>query len=507
MNQNRLSTALFLLFVVVGLAPILMMTYNTFIDINTIDLKQLLKSSESFKRSMVLSLFVAIFTTFIGTLLGIILGKSDLKFSKFFLTLFIIPLLIPPNIIALGWIDLIGVNGFLSELLFGFFGTFWVLFCIYLPIPILLSIFFLKQIDPALEDAGRVYTSDKGTLKKIVLPLITPAILLSFLLVFILSFGEYSVANVLRYHVFPLESFIQFSAFYDFKTAMLTSMPMLIIALLAVLIEQIYINKKRFKYRTFNTYNTIKLTHKEQVLTTIFISCSLFLIVFLPIFTIFFKIGSWESFSIALSKAMHPLIRTIIYGFSGATVLMIFGFLYGYIIEFKIGSFWKILDAGIILLFTLPATLLGISLILFYNRSFLEFIYTSPIIIIIGYFTKYLLLSTKITQTKLSSIPKSMTQAAQTTGANWFQTLRFILIPLSKSTLVTIFLVGFIFSIRENSITMLVYPPSMQSLPVYITTQMANANPEIIASFCTIMIFVTLLPLLFLSIRLPNDRV
>ncbi len=48
-------------------------------------------------------------------------------------------------------------------------------------------------------------------LKEITIPLILPGILLAAILVFLLSFGEFGVPNFLRYKVFPVESFTQFS--------------------------------------------------------------------------------------------------------------------------------------------------------------------------------------------------------------------------------------------------------------------------------------------------------
>jgi iron(III) transport system permease protein len=212
-------------------------------------------------------------------------------------------------------------------------------------------------------------------------------------------------------------------------------------------------------------------------------------------------------FKIAFEKAWEPLQRSLMYSFIGASLLMVFGFLYGYIIEKRL-FFSNTLDMGILFLFALPSTVMGISLILFFNTSFTEFIYTTPLIVLFGYFGKYLALTTKIAQTKLSSIPTSMSEAAQMSGANWFQRLLYILLPLSKKTLFAMFLVGFIFTLRESSITQLVYPAGYETLPVYILTQMANGKTEIIASLCVILTLMMIVPLFtLLSVGNTHDRV
>jgi iron(III) transport system permease protein len=93
-------------------------------------------------------------------------------------------------------------------------------------------------------------------------------------------------------------------------------------------------------------------------------------------------------------------------------------------------------------------------------------------------------------------------------GANWFQVLRYILMPLSKKALLTMWLIGFIFSLRETTITILVYPPGYETLPVYTLTQMANGDPKIIAALSLLMIAMILLPLLFIAIlkKVQHDR-
>lgn len=508
MKQKGFVLTLFVIVFVIGLLPILMMVYDTFSGGGEL-YKKLIETQgaiQSFQNSLLLSFVVAGMTTIIGTFIAVLCGKTDFYFSKILLLLLIVPLLLPPYIIALGWIDVIGVRGGISELLFGFWGTVWVLFSVYLPIPILLTLFFLKQIDSKLEEAGLLFARAPQVLKAITIPLILPSIILSFLLVFILTFGEYSVANVLRYSVFPLESFVQFSAFYDFDAAVVMAIPMLLIAIIVLLIEQFYVEKHIVKYKTFNHSNVFKLEKKIQLFFLVLGGLFTFIVVLLPLLSIFFAVGSLESFMTAFEKAFDPLTRSIRYASLGALILMVFGFLTGYTLELKIPYVSRALDMSILFLFVLPATVLGIAMILFWNRPLIDFVYTSPLILLFGYFAKYLLLTAKIAQNRLAQIPKSMIEAAEISGANWFDVLRYILIPISKKTLLALFVVGFIFALRENTMTMLVYPPGHETLPVYIVTQMANGKEEIIASLCVIMILTALIPFLLTSFIFTKRR-
>ncbi len=485
------------------LLPVLAMVADTFWQSGSFDLsayRVLFQSSmaQSFANSFLLSLCVAAFSTAAGVILGIILSKTNLLFTAVFTLLLTIPLLVPPYTLALGWYTLLGRDGYWGELLFGFRGTFWVLFSIYLPVPMLLTILFLRQINPRFEEAARLMTGWYGVLKSITLPLIFPAMLLSFLLVFILTFGEQSVANFLRFDVFALESFTYFSAFYDFRTATVLAVPMVVIALIVLLAEQFLVHRHLFRFNSSYSVEKITLGRYQWPLFIVMLLI-IAVIVILPFFSILQQAADWQTVQIAFEKAKAPMFRSYLYAVTAATLLMGFGFLGAYLTEEKIPGY-RFYDASLIFLFALPAAVIGIALILFWNRPYTNFIYTTPLIILFGYLGKYLVLTTKISQKRLSQIPRSQIEAAQMAGANWFQSLRYILIPLSKKALLTMWIIGLVFSLRETTITMLVYPPGYETLPVYTLTQMANGDPKIIAALSLFMIGMTLLPLLIIGI-------
>jgi iron(III) transport system permease protein len=95
-----------------------------------------------------------------------------------------------------------------------------------------------------------------------------------------------------------------------------------------------------------------------------------------------------------------------------------------------------------------------------------------------------------------------MEEAAQSVGAGWFRRLFYILIPFAKRGIIAAWLVGFIFCLRDLGITMMVYPPAHDTLPVRIFTLMANSPEEVIAALCMIMIVITFLPLSMLALVL-----
>jgi iron(III) transport system permease protein len=122
-------------------------------------------------------------------------------------------------------------------------------------------------------------------------------------------------------------------------------------------------------------------------------------------------------------------------------------------------------------------------------------IYATPAIIILGYLAQYAVLPMRMTAAILQRIPPSLEQAAQLCGASWFMTLRDIVVPLAKRGLMATWVIAYIFCLRDIGITLVVYPPGSDTLPVRILTLMANGAPSLIAALCIVLILVTLLPL------------
>jgi ABC-type Fe3+ transport system permease subunit len=90
-------------------------------------------------RSVILALLTSALATIAGVCLGILLGRSDLPGRITLASLFTVPLLLPPYVVAVAWFAVLGKGGWLSQALpsgiaeplstalFGLAGCTWVL--------------------------------------------------------------------------------------------------------------------------------------------------------------------------------------------------------------------------------------------------------------------------------------------------------------------------------------------------------------------------------------------
>ena len=501
------------MFLVIGLLPIMVMFIKSlYIDGNlTLEYYYSLFSSRHawllFFNSLKLSFLTTLFSLLAGIPLGILCGKTDLPGRRLFTVLFAIPLLIPPYIMAVAWFNIFGRAGFLSLIgppslaeytslwLFDLPGCVLVLSSVFMPIVMVLTITYLKSINPHLEEAARLAARWPYIIAKIALPLILPGIFLSAVLVFILSLGELTVPMFLRFDVFPVQTLVQFSAFYNFGFGTAAALVLVIFVAVILMIEAFLFDRKQYQPLSITSEEAFTIglgRYRWWLFALISLVSAIFILT--PLLTLMLKAGGIANYAKALSASGDSLIRSLHFAFWGACCLSIFGFLLGYIIYHQL-FLWRQLDALTIFLLTLPSTVIGAGLIVLWNNKLTNFIYATPIIITLGYIAQYTAITSRITMTSLGQIPASMEEAGQIVGAGWLRRTAFIVMPLAKRGLMAGWLVAYIFCIRDTGISMMVYPPGRDPLTVRTFTLMANNPLELISAFCVIMVLAVLIPL------------
>jgi len=448
-------------------------------------------------------------TVLIGVPLGILFAKTDLPFRKLFAVLFIIPLLIPSYILAVAWFYCLGRSGIAanvlgetagiltSNLLFGFAGTLFVMVSALLPIVIILTMTYLRMVNQGMEEAGILYCSWPVVLRKITLPLISPGIALGALITFILTLGEFGVPSFLRFDVYSVDSFTRFTAFYDFNSATAAAVPLGIITIVVLVIERLFLRKKTFVYRTMGPEKKMVVVSlgKSRPYFLIAVSILVFIIVVVPLCVLLCKSLSLSAYAEAFVSSTGSIIRSLVYASIGASCLVVFGFFLGYILDRKALRLSYAADSIAVFLFALPGAVIGIGLSNLWNTPVTNFIYASMAIIIFGYIAQYTALGGRIMAATFPYVSRSMEEAAQIAGAGWYKRILRVLVPLVKRGMIATWLICFVFCYRDVGITMMVYPPAHDTLPVRTFTLMANSPDNVISALCMIMIMITLLPL------------
>ena len=526
LNAQRITlSAIAALVLVIGVAPLLaMFTASVTID-GTLSLMhyQALASSRRawalLGQSLTLSSLTALCGTALGVPLGVLLGKTDLPLKRLFVVLFTLPLLLPPYLLAVAWSVVLGRGGWLSEMagvslaevgpagLFGLGGSVLVLTTVFMPVAMLLTMAYLRTVDPHLEEAGRLVARWPRVLSGITLPMIRPGLVWAALLIFLLAVGEVSVPMYLRYDVFPVEILTQFSAFYDFGAATAAAVPLALLTVTVLVVEGRFSGALRPYMRGFRGYaegSVIRLG-AACVGWCLAVGSICVVLVILPLGGLALQTSPTDYVD-AWSRAADSLLRSLFYAATGATLLTVLGFFCGVLVHTRALRAWRWVDFLTLFLLVLPSPVICIGLIGLWNRPATDWIYGTPAMILLGYLAQYMALTSRTTAATLAQIPASMDEAAAVIGAGWLRRLLTITVPLARPGLVVAWLIAYIFCLRDTGITLLVYPPGHDTLPVRILTLMANAPEGLIAALCVLMMVATFLPLAPLGLIMKRGR-
>jgi iron(III) transport system permease protein len=519
--DRRLTLLLVVLaLVIVGLLPLAaMLGKSIYVDgrLTLAIYQELFANSRQYTTPIGHSLTLAVLTAggvlLVGVPVGLLLGKTDLPFRRTLAVLLSIPLLLPPYILAVCWFNLLASHGMLSRVipvrtlellsgwLFGLPGCLWVLVSALMPLVMILTLVYLRAVNPRLDEAAKLVARWPAVLRHITLPLIFPGILFGAILAFLLAMGEVGVPMFLRYPVFPVETLTQFSAFYDFGVAAAASTPLLAVTLLVLAFERLYLRENTDRLQpTTPASQLLRISlGRWRVAALLGVSLLATAIVVLPLFALVVSSLSPFAYGEAWSKAADSLGRSLLFAGIGATLLTLVGFFCGYLIHHRALRLWRAVDTLTLLLFTLPGTVIGVGLIVLWNRPGTGFLYASAAIVVLAYLAQYSALTSRITLATLANVPASVEEAAQMAGAPWFARLRHVVVPAALPGVIAAWLVGFIFCLRDLGASMLVYPAGQDTLPVRIFTLMANGAPSLISALCVILIAVTLMSLAILG--------
>ena len=484
-------------FIIFVISPLVYVLITIFFEKNPNENYSILVSTNTLLllfNSIAIAFIVGLLSTFFGTVLGFLLYKTKIAFSGFFLIALLIPLFLSPYIFAVAWKDLFLILFGSSSFISSYTGLIIVLTTIYTPLSMMITGSALANINSQMEESGLVITNFRSMVLKIIVPLIKPALLTSFVLVFIFSISEFSVASLFGLRVFTTEIFTQFSAFYNHSLAILQSALLVVICILLLSSERKYISDAPFlSIDSRGTNNKKYFMKKYGLLAQVFLYFWFSISVVFPFLVL--SIQSFNDGTARFFQAFKLLLPT--FGNSaglasvGAVLIVLVGFVSAYYSlnrKQKIFSF----DNLLLLVFAIPSTVFGISLIKFYNNPGLDFIYSGFAIVLIAWVGKFSFIASKIIGNAIRQIPKSLDEAAQIEGVTFFNRQIKILLPLILPSLFAAFVIGFIFSLGELSTTIMVYPPGSELMPIKVFTIMANAPQSLTSSMSLIVFSLTL---------------
>lgn len=421
--------------------------------------------------------------------------------------IYLLPLCIPPYVHANTWIYLLGDKGILTALTmnifnlsnpllnpYGILGACLILSFSYYPFIILLTITSLNAMDQRLEDAAILNRQPFFVFKSVTLPMISPHILSGSVFVFIFSLFNYGVPALLRIHTYPVEIFAQFSAFYNEGKATAQAFPLLMVALLLLFFQRHFMGTRKYvSIDTASQKSTMIPLGRLKIPALILMSSIILVSVILPLSVLMYQAKSILSFKIAFQTSHTDILTTLIISMISATLIICLSFFTAELIENKKYKPGPIFDILTFIPFAFPATLVGISLIYFWNRPLIEIVYKGSLILIIAYITRFIPFSIRVMTSTLKQISPSMKEAALLYQKSWWKRLSKIHLPLTAQGISAGWVIAFVLCMGELGATLLVIPPGKGTLSLKIYTLMHYGANNIVAALALCLIGINLL--------------
>ena len=460
--------------------------------------------------SIVLGGGAAIFATVLGAPLGLLFARARLPAKRFLRIALIVPLVVPPYIMALAWVLLTGPVGlfaraagrdFFSDWTYSLTGAIIVLGLTFYPLSMLATEAAARRVDARLEEAALLAVSSSRVLWRITLPLIGPTVAAAGLIVFVLALSEFGVPALLRVRVFTTEAFTAFAAFYDFGTGVALGAPLLVVALIVSVVIKV-ITGERLLVTTRSLRLGLPLTFSRPLKNAIIIGITvvIFASTLLPLAALLFETTGIDRIASAASTSGDAIANSLWLAFAGATLIIALAVVLGYGRARARNRLRVLFDPAFILLFAVPSTVVGIGIIGLWNREgLMGQVYSSQWIIVVTYIARFAPVAALMLAASVRQISTSSEHAAEVAGASWTRTFASIVLPQLRTGLAAAWVVSFIFCFGELGATILVAPPGESTLPVRVYTLIANTPSSEVASLALMQVGITLVPLLLLT--------
>ena len=464
------------------------------------------------------SLGIAVGVTMVAFTLGlptaIALSMRKLPYRNLFSMLVLIPLLVPPYVMAGAWIHLFNPTGILNKVVTSLFGSpisiysvsgcMWCLGVSFFPIVALVVSAGLSKIDHNLQDVAKLSTNTIGVFWHSTLPQILPHILASASLVMIFALGRYGVPSLLGVNTYPVEIFTQFSAFYDETAGIAVGAPLVILVLALITIYRRFISKcsiESIEASSNNTRENIESIGKSQRSAISFL-CLLFLgTTVLPFASVCISLQRFSIIGAALSSAKVDIVSSLLWAALAGIVSTSIAYPIGHYLACNHSSVRNILDMVCWLGIAIPGTILGLGVIRLTNLvPPLRNSDSLGLLMVIAYTGLFTPFAIRVLEAGFRRVDRNIDEVAAVDGAGWYRRFVSIDMPLHAPFIATSIMLVFVLSLGELNATVLLLPPGMSTMSVRIDNLLhygANATASALCLIEAGLVIITLISGLF----------
>jgi len=204
---------------------------------------------------------------------------------------------------------------------------------------------------------------------------------------------------------------------------------------------------------------------------------------------------SLQSYYAAFDKVGSAIFNTIKIPAVSLVVIVFLAVLLAYISVRRSGFVSGVLDSLSMVPFIIPGSVVGISLLIAFNKPPLLLAGTM-IIMVVGLVIRRLPYTIRSSAAVLQQISINIEEAALSLGSSKLNTFYKITVPMMSAGIISGAILSWITMISELSTAILLYTARTQTLTVAIYTQIIRGNYGVAAALSTILAVITIISLL-----------
>lgn len=545
---------LILLILFLSILPSLQLFFSAFLDISS-------GKNSSFmhvvnRQSTWLAIYHSLYTSFLGMLISLVLGSIfafclallNIRWKGLWIFLFMLPMMIPPQVTALSWLQLFGPSSiFLKSLgvtptfgkpnpLYSAEGISLLLGIQHAPLVFLTLRTQLLNLPREQVEAARLSGASLYQIfRDIVLPLCRTALIAGAAIAFVSSLGNFGIPAMLgipvSYFVLPTEIY---HAMASFNSRMLNEVAALsvLMAIIALIIVSMQTRLQK-RYALPLVGNSGRALDFQLGRGRLLVESSLALILMLilgaPLLALIMTslvptLGvplNFETLTFSAYKTMletqgptwRALSNSLLLSISAALLLMLLAIPLAYLFVRYAGRKLHWLQQAIDIPYTFPGVVLAIAFILLFAKPLpvIEYsLYGTLGIIFIAYLARFLTICLKPVHNSMLQLDPAMEEAASLSGATFYQRLRHIILPLLMPAAFAGALLVFMTAVNELTVSALLWSAGNETLGVIIFNLDESGN-KVLASAVSVMVVllvaVVMLLLNFLGRYLPKGAI
>ena len=472
------------------------------------------------------SLFVSSVSTVTSLLVGVpiayLMTRYNVWMKKYIHIFIIMSLMSPPFIGAYSWIMLFGragvVTSFFDDVLgialpsiYGKLGIILVFTFKLFPYVYLYTSGAMGSIDSSLEEAAENLGSSKlRRLFTVTIPVIIPSIAAGAIMVFMTSLADFGTPMLLGegYMVLPVLVYNEYMSEIGGNAYLASALSVIVVlcSTTVLLVQKHLVSKKNYVMTAMRPPQEIQLRGVKRFLATFPVALVTFIGI-LPqivvIVTSFIKadftgfVGgfSLDSYMTIFNRLGTNIKNTFLFSTIAIVFIIIIGMLISYIIVRQKGAAGQIMDMLIMFPFVIPGAVLGISLIVAFNKEPVILTGTAAIMII-AFVVRKLPYTVRSGSAFLQQMDPCVEEASINLGVSPMKTFFTLTARLMAPGILSGSILSWITCINELSSSVMLYGGKTSTISVAIYTEVVRNSYGTAAALATILTVSTVVSLL-----------